>query len=105
MRYASEVIASLRKQLQNDIPAMVLTGDISTDTLRDAAGQGCVHLYKPVRTKELTHHVQRLLAKAPAAAPERTRQLPLLPEGEGASTVFVVDDDCAVREAGHRQAV
>ncbi|MGH7554081.1 MAG: response regulator, partial [Longimicrobiales bacterium] len=94
-----EVIASLRKQLQNDIPAIVLTGDISTDTLREIAGHGCVHLNKPVRAKKLAHHVQRLLAKAPAAAPERARQLPLLLEGEGASTVFVVDDDRAVREA------
>jgi len=94
-----EVIAGLRKQLRHEIPAIVLTGDISTDTLREIAGHGCVHLNKPVRAKELTHHVQRLLAKAPAAAPERARQLPLLLEGEAASTVFVVDDDRAVREA------
>ena len=94
-----EVIASLRKQLQHDIPAIVLTGDISTDTLREIARHGCVHLNKPVRAKELTRHIQRLLAKPRAAAPERARQLPLLLEGERESTVFVVDDDRAVREA------
>ena len=94
-----EVIASLRKQLQDDIPAIVLTGDISTDTLREIARHGCVHLNKPVRAKELTRHIQRLLAKPRAAAPERARQLPLLLEGERESTVFVVDDDRAVREA------
>ena len=62
-----EVIASLRKQLQHEIPAMVLTGDISTDTLREIAGHGCVHLNKPVRAKELTRHIQRLLAKTASA--------------------------------------
>ncbi|MFZ1101483.1 MAG: response regulator, partial [Hyphomicrobiaceae bacterium] len=87
-----EVIASLRKQLQQDIPAMVLTGDISTDTLREIADHGCVHLNKPVRIRELTRHIQRLLAR-PVAQP------PLLPEGERAATVFVVDDNRAVREA------
>jgi two-component system CheB/CheR fusion protein len=87
-----EVIASLRKQLQQDIPAMVLTGDIATDTLREIAGHGCVHLNKPVRAKELTRHIQRLLAK-PAVQP------PPLLEGEQAATVFVVDDNRAVREA------
>ena len=71
---------------------MVLTGDISTDTLREIAGHGCVHLNKPVRARELTRHIQRLLAK-PVARP------PLLPEGERAATVFVVDDNRAVREA------
>jgi two-component system CheB/CheR fusion protein len=89
-----EVIASLRKQLQHEIPAMVLTGDISTDTLREIAGHGCVHLNKPVKAKELTRHIRRLLAKpqAPAGAPQ-------LLQRERASTVFVVDDNRAVREA------
>ncbi len=94
-----EMIASLRKQRQHEIPAIVLTGDISTDTLREIARYGCVHLNKPIRAKELTHHIQRLLAKPPSAAPEGAAQLPLLLDGEQASTVFVVDDDRAVREA------
>jgi len=89
-----EAIASLRKQLRQDIPAMVLTGDISTGTLREIAGRGCVHLNKPVRAKELTRHIQRLLAKPQSAAPGGA---PLLAEGE--ATVFVVDDNRAVREA------
>jgi two-component system CheB/CheR fusion protein len=67
--------------------------------LREIARYGCVHLNKPVRAKELTHHIQRLLAKPPSAAPEGAAQLPLLLDGEQASTVFVVDDDRAVREA------
>jgi two-component system, chemotaxis family, CheB/CheR fusion protein len=91
-----EVIASLRKQLQHEIPAMVLTGDISTDTLREIAGHGCVHLNKPVRAKELTRHIQRLFAKPQSAVPAGA---PQLLERERAATVFVVDDNRAVREA------
>ncbi len=91
-----EVITSLRKQLQQEIPAMVLTGDISTDTLREIARHGCVHLNKPVRAKELTRHIQRLLAKPQSAAPAGALQL--LEHGR-AATVFVVDDNRAVREA------
>ena len=66
------------------------------DTLREIAGHGCVHLNKPVRAKELTRHVQRLLAKPQSAAPAGA---PQLLERERAATVFVVDDNRAVREA------
>ena len=57
---------------------------MSTDTLREIAGHGCVHLNKPVRAKELTRHIQRLLAKPQSAAPAGA---PQLLECEGASTV------------------
>jgi two-component system, chemotaxis family, CheB/CheR fusion protein len=94
-----EVIAQLRKQLQQEIPAMVLTGDISTDTLREIAGRGCVHLNKPVKGKELTRHIQRLLAKPRPVAPAGAPQLPSHLERDRAATIFVVDDNRAVREA------
>ena len=58
-----ETIARLQEQAQHAIPAIILTGDISTDSLREIAGHGCVHLNKPVRAKELTRLAQRLIAK------------------------------------------
>ena len=58
-----ETIARLQGQAQHAIPAIILTGDISTDSLREIAGHGCVHLNKPVRAKELTRLAQRLIAK------------------------------------------
>jgi two-component system, chemotaxis family, CheB/CheR fusion protein len=94
-----EMIVRLRSQLQREIPAIVLTGDISTGTLREIARYGCVHLNKPVRARELTRQVQRLLAKPPSATPDGVTQLRLLLDGEQASTVFVVDDDRSIREA------
>jgi two-component system CheB/CheR fusion protein len=94
-----ETILTLQKQLRRPIPAIILTGDISTESLREIASQGCVHLAKPVRAKELTRLIQRLLAKPASAVPDGVQRLPLSLEGSEASTVFVVDDDRAVREA------
>ena len=94
-----ETITRLQNQAQHPIPAIILTGDISTDSLREVAGHGCVHLNKPVRAMELTRLVQRLLARPGAAAPNSTPQLNLCLEGGRSSTVFVVDDDRAIREA------
>ena len=45
-----EVIAKLREKFRQEIPAIVLTGDISTQTLRSIASLGCTHLDKPVET-------------------------------------------------------
>ena len=93
-----EIIARLQKQLQHAIPAIILTGDISTDSLREIAAHGCVHLNKPVRAKELTRLAQRLLAKPSLAASDSGQQL-CPQKGEEVPTVFVVDDDLSIREA------
>ena len=95
-----EIVARVQNQLQHAIPAIILTGDISTDSLREIAAHGCIHLNKPVRAKELTCLVQRLLAKPSLAEPGSAKQSRLSLEGaEEPSTVFVVDDDRSIREA------
>jgi two-component system CheB/CheR fusion protein len=94
-----DIIASLQSQLPHQIPAIVLTGDISTDTLREIARHGCIHLNKPVKAQQLTRLIRRLLIKAPPSVPESVPQLALPRDGRKTSTVFVVDDDAAVREA------
>jgi two-component system CheB/CheR fusion protein len=94
-----ETITRLQGRAQHAIPAIILTGDISADSLREIAGHGCVHLNKPVRAKELTRLAHRLLAKPNWAASDSAQQLPLRFEGDASSTVFVVDDDRAIREA------
>jgi two-component system CheB/CheR fusion protein len=91
-------IESLQNQLRQEIPAIVLTGDISTDTLREIAFHGYVHLNKPVKAQQLTGLIQRLLKNAlPAAVARPQLTLPL--DHQKRSTVFVVDDDLSVREA------
>jgi two-component system, chemotaxis family, CheB/CheR fusion protein len=93
-----EVIGALQKMLHHDVPAIVLTGDISTDALREIALQGRIHLNKPVKAKELTRLVQQLLAKPRPATHASSR-----PRSEPAAspppqTIFVVDDDSSLRE-------
>ncbi len=56
-----EVTAKLRKHLRREVPVIILTGDISTGTLRTVALQNYVQLNKPVKVKELTQAIQHLL--------------------------------------------
>ena len=60
-----QVCQKLRQELDRQIPVIILTGDISTETLRDIALHDCVHLNKPVKLGELTRAIEKLLAKAP----------------------------------------
>src|SRR5208283_669098 len=92
-----EVIAQLREKFQHEIPAIVITGDISTQTLRAIADVGSTHLDKPVETAELLRVVTNLLA---ASTPMATLE-PAVRASRGLSpgTIFVVDDDPRVRDA------
>lgn len=93
-----QLIGKLREASRRQIPAIVLTGDISTGTLRDIARENCVQLNKPVKLKELTHVAQSLLAISPSAAQQRGTH-PADAAGATASPViFIVDDDSNVRE-------
>ena len=69
-----QVVAGLRETLGYEIPAIILTGDISTDTLREIAQGGHLHLNKPVKAKELMDLIRRCLAQPPPAAQASTRQ-------------------------------
>ena len=52
----------IRAALGQQFPVVILTGDISTATLRDVAEQGCAQLNKPVKLDALTQVIHRLLA-------------------------------------------
>ncbi|HEX4650077.1 MAG TPA: response regulator, partial [Granulicella sp.] len=95
-----QVVAGLRQTLDYEVPAVILTGDISTDTLREIAHGDHLHLNKPVKAKELTDLIQSRLAASRLSAPASTRKL-VEAGGDGppAPIMFVVDDDGAVREA------
>jgi len=88
-----EFIGKVREKLHRAIPVIILTGDISTVTLREIALQNCVQLNKPVKLGELTQVIQRLLPVSRAGPPQTE------PGGvSGAPLIFVVDDDANVRE-------
>jgi len=95
-----QVVAELRETLGYEIPAIILSGDISTDTLREIAQGGHLHLNKPVKAKELMDLIQSHLAESRLSAPATTRKLAEAGgDGPRAPIMFVVDDDGAVREA------
>jgi two-component system CheB/CheR fusion protein len=92
-----QVTANLREKLHRPIPVIILTGDISAETLRDIALADCIQLNKPVKLKELTQAIQELLAMshaaAPALSPHTVDTNELAPP-----VIFIVDDDSHIRE-------
>ncbi|BDG73491.1 protein-glutamate methylesterase [Roseomonas fluvialis] len=57
-----EVTKTLRNRLRHEVPAIILTGDISTTTLRDIQLPRSVQLHKPVRLEDLARSILDLLA-------------------------------------------
>jgi len=99
-----QAVEKLRAQLRRKVPVIILTGDISTSTLRDIVRHDCVQLNKPVRLRELTQAVQCLLA-APRSATHfpPTLYVAETPNNPG-QVVFVIDDDDHIRD-GIRKAL
>ncbi len=89
-----EVAARLRERFGAALPVIILTGDVSSATMHDVAGQDCLKLNKPVKLPELTQAIDRLLPEHPAG-----RHNGADPAAAPSSVVFVVDDDARVREA------
>jgi two-component system CheB/CheR fusion protein len=93
----TELIARLRQSLHREIPAIILTGDISSDTLRKVAGADCVHLSKPAEPEILTRQINSFLAAKPPPECENAQQT-AVSAGGLPPAVFVVDDDRNVRD-------
>jgi len=91
-----QLAAKLREKLHHETPVIILTGDISTTTLRDIALHDCVQLNKPVKPTELMEVIQRLLSISQTATHPQPAETVLSPVSP---VVFVVDDDSLVREA------
>jgi two-component system, chemotaxis family, CheB/CheR fusion protein len=108
-----QTITELRRALHREIPAIILTGDISTGTLQKIVQEGCSHLNKPADAEELTRLVMTSLAAQRGHAGSKfetqpkasTNKLPTVkftaePTGDPSlPTVFVIDDDDALRAA------
>ena len=95
-----QVVAGVREAIGREIPAVILTGDVSTDAMRQIARGRCAQRNKPVRAEELTHLIQSLLAES-KQPPVRidSRQRGETKADVRQPTIFVVDDDESVREA------
>ena len=58
-----QVMMRLHTILGADLPALILSGDIATETLNEIAREGYVHRSKPVKADDLARIVQRFLAR------------------------------------------
>ncbi len=94
-----EVASRLRGTLDGALPVLIVTGDIATDTLRAISMAGCVQLNKPIKAEDLTRLVRAGLS-APRQKPEPALKpkLVAVSADERAPTVFLIDDDDALRE-------
>ena len=94
-----QTTVKLRQELQRDVPAIILTGDISNGTLASIALQDCLQLNKPMKLKELKQAIQRLLAVSQIAVPARQPRPAEITGDSESPVIFVVDDDDRIREA------
>jgi two-component system, chemotaxis family, CheB/CheR fusion protein len=88
-------VTLLREALHRAVPAIILTGDISTGALNNIALADCVHLAKPMKLADLGKTMQRLLPQSRGTVPVRA---PRSAEDQP-PVIFVVDNDDAIRES------
>ena len=92
-------VASRLRESFVDVPAIILTGDISTGTLHDVASHRLTQLTKPVKPSQLIRTVGDLLLRE-TLEQQATTQSSSGPDAQpGAPIIFVVDDDRSVRAA------
>jgi two-component system CheB/CheR fusion protein len=89
------VARDLRITLKRAIPVVIMTGDISTGTLREIAAEGFAQMNKPMKLAALLTTLKELLAsmpKRPATPARANRALGYHRK------VYIVDDDPEIRD-------
>jgi two-component system CheB/CheR fusion protein len=103
-----EFSVKLREKIERTAPVIILSGDISTETIQAIAGHNCLYLNKPIDFATLMRVIQQQLPAppppvlSPPLAPSPAA--PAAPTGErtesvDAPTVYMVDDDPRILEA------
>lgn len=85
----TEAVTALRSRLDEPVASLVLTGEISTEVLRDIEAHGVIRLDKPVLPGELAATI-RAIETGP---PRLKHPVP------GEACIGIVDDDQAVRKS------
>lgn len=89
-----EVLTAIREQLKENIPGIILTGDISIDVLARIEAADCIGLNKPVSPAELQAAINRLIPPEPAKS-----KAPLPPSAEHHPRIIcVVEDNRDIRD-------
>jgi two-component system CheB/CheR fusion protein len=88
--------AKLRQVRGGPIPAIILTGDISKETLRNIVADDCVSLHKPIKLAALIAVVDEALATVARTGGVQATALAPLPERSAirkSALIYLVDDD------------
>ncbi len=98
-----QTVSRIRQTTAPALPAIILTGDISTQTRRTVMAERCTQLNKPAKREDLIRTVAALLVAKPEHPP-RIAEPPEAAEREAltadrTSSVFVIDDDAGIRAA------
>jgi len=83
-----EATQKLRAILGQRIPAVVLSGDISTDALGGSEGRDFVRLNKPIKLPVLANEIRRLLPPIPETS--------IAADDDRRPLIAVIDDDASV---------
>ncbi|MDZ4369097.1 MAG: CheR family methyltransferase [Afipia sp.] len=94
-----QTAVKLRQQSDREIPVLILTGDISTETLRAIAIARCKHLNKPVEVKDVIQTIQTMLGLPASSRAAKPLRLTHVAADLNRPIIFVVDDDDQVRTA------
>ncbi|MEN9894406.1 MAG: hypothetical protein RIR97_258 [Pseudomonadota bacterium] len=95
-----QLAARLRKLFGSKLPVIILTGDISTGTLRDIAVQNCVQLNKPVKVDVMLDMISRITGQAESLKKyPKPAAIKAPSPKDRTEVIYVVDDDRHVREA------
>jgi two-component system CheB/CheR fusion protein len=93
-----QMVTQMRDALGRKIPAIILTGNISKDSVREITKRNCVQRSKPTDAGELLNLIQSLLTepRVPPGQPGEHLESVYNPRA-ARPTIFVVDGDNAVR--------
>ncbi len=94
-----QVVAKIRERFHHSVPGIILTGDISTATVRGIVLQECAQLVKPVKLRELAEAIKHVLPSGPGDAVSRMPPRPVGAARAAPAVIFVVDDDKPIRDA------
>ncbi len=94
-----DVVDKLREAVQRHIPAVLLTGDISTEALTRIAASGDLQLNKPVKVARLEQAITTLLGNTGPADQKATPGIEKATTPQDAPAIYIVDDDLNIRTA------
>ncbi|MDP4033405.1 MAG: response regulator [Pseudorhodobacter sp.] len=83
--------------LGETVPTIILTGGITTETLKSIAASACHHVTKPVMPEVLLALISDLMLKARTAKAKAARRLKT-----SDTTVHIIDDDPTIRATMRR---